>query len=93
MFKDYPEPIMRADAIRYFLLYEYGGVYVYLDFEALRPLDEFERRQHKGHDLPHDAVPPAQSLLGPHSCLIGQVSSILHDCFAMISIHWLIRNH
>ena len=71
-----------------------------LDFEALRPLDEFERRQHEkhaglqaDHELPSDAVPPAQSLLGPHSCLIGQVSSILHDCFAMISIHWLIRNH
>jgi hypothetical protein len=39
MFKNYPQPIMRADAIRYFLLYEYGGVYVDLDFEALRPLD------------------------------------------------------
>ncbi len=35
----YPEPIMRADAVRYFILYHYGGVYADLDTEALRPLD------------------------------------------------------
>lgn len=35
----YPEPIQRADAIRYFLLYHYGGLYVDLDFRCLRPFD------------------------------------------------------
>ena len=35
----YPEPIMRADAVRYFLLHHYGGVYVDLDFECLRSID------------------------------------------------------
>lgn len=34
-----PENIMRADLIRYLILYEYGGVYADLDFEAYRPLD------------------------------------------------------
>lgn len=34
-YKDY---MNRADAIRYFVLYEYGGVYVDIDFECLRPL-------------------------------------------------------
>jgi len=39
IYDSYPENIMRADAIRYFLLYHYGGLYVDLDFECLRPLD------------------------------------------------------
>jgi hypothetical protein len=39
IFDAYPEAICRADAIRYFLLRHYGGVYADLDFEALEPLD------------------------------------------------------
>src|SRR5437868_4106817 len=31
--------LQRADVIRYFILHRYGGVYVDLDFESLRPLD------------------------------------------------------
>lgn len=38
-FRALPLPIMRADAMRYVVLYEYGGVYADLDFEALRPFD------------------------------------------------------
>ncbi|WP_295400216.1 glycosyltransferase [uncultured Thiocystis sp.] len=34
----YLTPICRVDAIRYFLLKHYGGVYADLDFECLRPL-------------------------------------------------------
>jgi mannosyltransferase OCH1-like enzyme len=36
----YPENIMRADAVRYFILHFHGGVYADLDLEALRPLDD-----------------------------------------------------
>jgi mannosyltransferase OCH1-like enzyme len=39
IFDGYPENIMRADAVRYFILYHYGGVYADLDAECLRPLD------------------------------------------------------
>jgi FkbM family methyltransferase len=39
----YPEPIMRVDAFRYFLMFHVGGVYVDLDFECLRPIDELVR--------------------------------------------------
>jgi inositol phosphorylceramide mannosyltransferase catalytic subunit len=35
----YRWPIQRADAVRYFLLYHCGGVYVDLDIECLRPID------------------------------------------------------
>ena len=37
----YPQPIMRVDAVRYFILYHYGGLYVDLDFESLQPVDDY----------------------------------------------------
>lgn len=33
------DPINRADALRYVILYEYGGVYADTDYECLRPFD------------------------------------------------------
>ncbi len=39
-FDAYPLNIQRADAIRYFVLYKYGGLYVDMDVESLRPIDE-----------------------------------------------------
>ncbi len=38
-FNDYTYPIQRADVIRYFVLYHYGGVYFDLDIGCHRPLD------------------------------------------------------
>lgn len=35
----YPEAIMRADAVRYFILDHFGGVYADLDYECLRPME------------------------------------------------------
>ena len=40
MFDSYPLQIQRADMFRYFVMYEYGGVYADMDFEALVPLSE-----------------------------------------------------
>ena len=40
IYDGYPENIFRVDAIRYFILMHYGGVFIDLDFECLRPLDE-----------------------------------------------------
>lgn len=36
----YPHPIQRVDAVRYLILQRLGGVFVDLDFEAVRPIDE-----------------------------------------------------
>ncbi len=36
IYKSYPHNIQRADAIRYFLLYHYGGIYVDLDILSLK---------------------------------------------------------
>lgn len=38
-FDRYPYNIQRADAIRYFVLYHYGGIYMDLDIGCHRPLD------------------------------------------------------
>ncbi|KAF5835604.1 nucleotide-diphospho-sugar transferase [Dunaliella salina] len=38
-FKTYPHGIQRADALRYFVLYEYGGIYIDLDIACKERLD------------------------------------------------------
>jgi GT2 family glycosyltransferase len=35
----YPEAIMRADAVRYFILHHFGGVYADLDYECLQSME------------------------------------------------------
>ena len=40
IFDRYDKPIKRADAIRYFYLYHYGGIYADLDFECLKNFDQ-----------------------------------------------------
>jgi mannosyltransferase OCH1-like enzyme len=44
-FVSYRHDIERADAVRYFLLYEFGGIYVDLDMECLRPFDDLVREE------------------------------------------------
>lgn len=39
-YQAYSSPGQRADAIRYFILYHFGGLYVDADFEALKPADD-----------------------------------------------------
>ncbi|XP_013420829.1 mannosyl phosphorylinositol ceramide synthase CSH1-like [Lingula anatina] len=38
-YRSYDQEIKRADAARYFILYHFGGLYVDLDYECLRPFD------------------------------------------------------
>jgi mannosyltransferase OCH1-like enzyme len=39
VYEEYDQAIKRVGAVRYFIMHCHGGVYVDLDFEALRPLD------------------------------------------------------
>jgi mannosyltransferase OCH1-like enzyme len=39
-YDNYPKAIQRVDAVRYFILKVYGGVYVDLDFECLKPIEK-----------------------------------------------------
>lgn len=41
IYDSYEKNIMRADAVRYFYLLYYGGIYVDLDFECLKSLDMY----------------------------------------------------
>ncbi|KAL3879104.1 hypothetical protein ACJMK2_031417 [Sinanodonta woodiana] len=43
-YDNYGENIRRADAMRYMVLYEYGGVYADLDMHSLNPLDPIMRK-------------------------------------------------
>jgi Anp1/Glycosyl transferase family 2/Glycosyltransferase sugar-binding region containing DXD motif len=45
VFDAYRTPICRADAIRYFLLKHFGGLYVDLDFECFAPFDDILQTQ------------------------------------------------
>jgi mannosyltransferase OCH1-like enzyme len=40
MYEGYRHRIQRIDAVRYFLLHRHGGVYLDMDIECLRPIDE-----------------------------------------------------
>lgn len=40
-FDNYSQPIQRADAIRYFVLAHFGGIYIDLDDVSLRPSRSF----------------------------------------------------
>ncbi len=42
-YDNYAFNIQRADSVRYFILYRYGGVYVDLDFECLRSIESLLR--------------------------------------------------
>lgn len=44
LFNDFPKGIMRADVIRYMLMYRLGGFYMDLDYEMIRPFDLCEHR-------------------------------------------------
>jgi hypothetical protein len=46
MYDKFEKAVQRADVIRYFILYEFGGVYADLDVEALKPLDNFTKPHH-----------------------------------------------
>ena len=64
-YDELPLNIHRIDAVRYMYLHHYGGVYVDLDFESLRPIDEYLKgkqlvlgRMRTWHNTEH-AIPNA----------------------------------
>lgn len=47
LFKKYKYSIQCCDAIRYFILHRYGGLYVDMDSECLKPLDDMRNKYNK----------------------------------------------
>lgn len=64
-YKSFKNPIMRVDSARYMYMYVYGGVYVDMDIESLKPLDPLLQGHHAvlatmGPDLSFsDSIPNA----------------------------------
>jgi mannosyltransferase OCH1-like enzyme len=54
IWKAYPENIHRIDAVRYFILYEYGGIYVDMDYECVQNFYDL---------LPHGKASIAESAI------------------------------
>jgi inositol phosphorylceramide mannosyltransferase catalytic subunit len=80
----YPKEIFRADMVRYFFLYERGGLYADMDTECLRPLDQFAYsgdvvlgRMGQNPALPH-SIPNAMMASSP-----GQIFWLLVIAMAM----------
>ena len=63
-YNEFPHVVQKADAFRYFALYEYGGLYVDLDFECFKNIDELLDLNH-GLMLSreHDHLKNSHSLL------------------------------
>ena len=80
LWNDLPLSIMRADMIRYFILYEFGGVYADLDFEALQSLDNMivtvqKTARQRSSDDSDDSDTSDTSDTDKnehHSCILGQ---------------------
>lgn len=67
----FPAEIFRVDAVRYFFLYEYGGIYADMDMHCLRPLDPLRAfggvvlgRMGTDPDFPH-SIPNAWMMSAP----------------------------
>jgi inositol phosphorylceramide mannosyltransferase catalytic subunit len=43
-YDDFPAEIYRVDAVRYFFLYHFGGIYADFDMQCLKPLDSLRAR-------------------------------------------------
>lgn len=82
----YPREIYRADAVRYFFLYQYGGLYVDMDTECLKPLSPLF---YSGDVwLGRMGGDPAF----PHSIPNAIMASRPRQEFWLLAIHFLVEN-
>jgi hypothetical protein len=88
-----PQKIMRADLLRYMVLYDIGGVYADLDFQALQPLDTWlpTLLKEKGKEHHHHSCVLGQEPL-PHAHVLYKVPSLVCNAIMMSCPHhpfWL----
>jgi mannosyltransferase OCH1-like enzyme len=86
IFNAYPAEIYRVDAVRYFYLYLFGGIYVDMDTECLKPLDSLTQysgvvlgRMGRDADFPH-AIPNAIMASSPRAEFWLLVIFLLYSC-------------
>ncbi|XP_052776933.1 uncharacterized protein LOC128214482 [Mya arenaria] len=70
---NYKKGVYRADALRYFVLHEFGGIYVDLDFQCLRPLDRVTYK--------YSAIFPSEPL--EHSVFLYKMPLFVNNAIMM----------
>jgi mannosyltransferase OCH1-like enzyme len=88
IYDGFPMEIFRADVIRLFFLYTYGGFYADLDSECIRPLDDLRSwgdvlvgRMGKNLAFPH-SIPNAVMASKPKQIFWLLAIAIVIECFA-----------
>ena len=80
MFDSYPLQIQRADMFRYFVMYEYGGVYADMDFEALQSLSEIVDDDLRSENAFRESIDlvSTESSDDNHVCAIVSQEPLIH---------------
>jgi len=96
IYDSYPENIFRVDAIRYFILSHYGGVFIDLDFECLRPLEQLLEDKELVLGLEpaeHVQLPQPQSRRLTHIVCPSLMASRVEHPFWQHVWQYLVENH
>jgi len=83
LYDGFPDHINRVDAIRFFLLHRYGGLYVDLDFEALRPIAPLL----DGAEVLMGVEPEAHFREAPHAAMLGITRIVCNAFMASVPGH------
>lgn len=87
----------KADLLRYEILYKYGGLYLDIDFECVKPFDELNQKYHfyAGLHPPHGIITPDHPVeVG--NALIGSIPGhpIIKETIELVRERWsLIKNN
>lgn len=82
VFDGYPHPIQRADAIRYFVLHHFGGIYMDLDIGCLKPMTPL---------LSFEAILPETAPIGVSNDLM--MITPQHPFMKRLLNHLVLFNH
>jgi mannosyltransferase OCH1-like enzyme len=90
VYDSYDKNINRVDAVRYFYLFHYGGIYVDMDFECLKPVDNL-LKQNKDYDILFGSIESDGKYVG-HSIPNAIMISKPQQAFWVVVFYFLITN-
>ena len=91
VYDSYKKHIQRVDAVRYCILYLYGGIYIDLDFLPIRPIDDFldDCKLVLGKEPPFAAERREMDKIVSNAFM----ATTVHNEFFQNVIHEMIENH
>lgn len=91
VYDSYKKHIQRVDAVRYCILYLYGGIYIDLDFLPIRPIDDFldDCKLVLGKEPPFAAARSKMEKIVSNAVM----ATTAHNDFFLKVIHEMIENH